>query len=1068
MPKTVIAFLVFFSFFSLLDGQQPAVEGTVTANDTGQPLAGVNIQVQDLGLGTTTDIEGNYSLDGVPADGVLIFSYIGYAKLEISVDGRSTINVDLLVSVLEQEVLVVTGYKTERKVDLTGAVSIVDLELVGDVTKASPLEALQGRVPGVYIEQSGRASGEVANLLIRGLNTLGNNSPLFVIDGVPTTSPSVFASLDVNTIGSVQVLKDASASSIYGARAANGVIIVTTKTGQVGKVQVSFSSKTTSSNYSRRPVPLTAEERGRAMFQASINDGTDPAAHSAIYTYDWNGDYDNPVLNGVNIVEWVSGDASSDMRAQSNPGTDWQNEVYRIGQMTDNNITISGGTESSQAILGLGYLKSQSVMRYQDFEKITMRLNSTHKVANGLLTVGQNLTLALTGEVPEPTDLGGAGMDGLARSMQATLPVYTESGDWAGPLGAGYSDRNSPLHMLYIHRNNRDNRKMAFGNVFAELTPIQNLRLRSSFGVDYTNSHDWWVEEAYQTGFLGRAVNSLDELNGDRMNWTFSNTATYDLTLGNSRASFLLGTEAIKETYHYQRGYKESFVLNDDYNYILNMSAGTGLQTVQGTTSGYQLLSYFGKVNYSFSNRYLASATLRYDGSSRFGTENQFGAFPAVTLGWRVNNEPFFNVDAVSNLKVRVGYGRVGNQEIGNEARFGLYKPNYSAMGDLRSPSWTAEWLGQGTAYDLNAANTGTLPSGFSKEQSENTALKWETTDEINVGVDFGFMDEKIVGSFDYFTRETRDILIMPPIPAATGEGGRRWENGATVENKGYELMLSMRDQIGEVSYNITGILTHFEDKVTFLPSSVVKAYAGNVEQTIIGRSQTSIFGYESDGIFQNQAEVDAHAEQIGKGVGRVRYVDRNGDGQVDSYDQTWLGTTLPDAEYGLNIELGYKQFTLTSFLSGVSGWYRGDNYLSFETRVSNGMNFGKHALTDAWTAQNPERDYPALSLVGPNDEGRTSTRTITNHSYLKLRNLQLSWRVPAELRSRLGVPPITLYVQGENLWVSYQKTGERKFWGKDPESRSGSGTRDTLILRGQARSPIPSRITFGMHWQLF
>ncbi|HCX25127.1 MAG TPA: TonB-dependent receptor, partial [Cytophagales bacterium] len=830
MHRIIPAFLVVFGF---LQAQQISVSGVVTTVASGEPLIGVNIVVQGSSQGTTTDIEGFYSIDNVASDAVLAFSFIGYETAEVNVEGRSTIDVALGIDVLmASEELIVTGYKTERKVDLTGAVSVVELEPVANATKSSPLEALQGRIPGVYIEQSGRASGEVANLLVRGLNTLGNNSPLFVIDGVPTTSPEVFSSLDINTIGSVQVLKDASAASIYGARAANGVIIVTTKSGEAGRVKVSYTSKTSSSNYNRRPVPMTAEERGAAMWQASLNDGTDPVAHAAIYTYDWNGDYDNPVLNKVNITEWVSGDASSDMRAQKNPGTNWQNETYRTGQMTDNTVTISGGNENSQALLGLGYLKSQAVMRYQDFEKMTLRLNSTHKVSNGLLTVGQNLTIASTSEVPEPTDLGGSNMDRLAQTMQATLPVYTESGDWAGPLGAGYSDRNSPVHMLYIHRNNRDNRRKIFGNLFAEISPIQNLRVKSSFGLDYTNSHDWWVEEAYQTGFLGRATNSLDELNADRINWTFSNTATYDLKFGDSRASVLLGTEAIKERYHYQRGYKENFVLNDDYDYILNMSAGTGLQTVQGTTTGFQLLSYFGKVNYSFANRYLASATLRYDGSSRFGPDNAWGAFPAFTVGWRINNEPFFNVDAVSNLKLRIGYGRVGNQEIGNEARFGLYKPNYSAMGDLRSPEWTAVWLGQGTAYDLNGVNTGTLPSGFSKEQTGNAALKWETTDEVNVGVDFGFNNETIFGSFDYFTRETKDILIKPPSPAAAGEGAERWENGATIENAGFELALGLRGDAGPVSYNVMAIISQAKDKITYLPDAVVKAYAGNVEQT--------------------------------------------------------------------------------------------------------------------------------------------------------------------------------------------------------------------------------------------
>ena len=720
-PKKIFqGFLIVLGLMCLqvLSAQQVTITGHITDQDN-QPAIGVNIVEQGTTNGAVTNSNGDYSI-AVGSDAVLVYSFIGMITQEVPVNGRSVIDVEMAPSFEELDEVVVTGYITQRKVDLTGAITIVDVDAVMDIPKANPMVALQGRVPGLYIDKSGRPSGEVREILIRGTNTLGNNSPLYIIDGVPTKRSEIFAGLDVNSIESIQVLKDASAASIYGARASNGVIIVTTKGGK-GKVKVEFSSKTTMQNRSRTVDVLNTMQRGEALWQASINDGTNPVAHSAIYSYDWHTDANGvAVLDQVIPVEWIGGNPDDRTRAQV-PGTDWQDETFRTGWLLDNNLTVSGGGETSTALLSMGYLTNKGVMQYQDFEKLTVRFNSTHKMLNGRLKVGQNLNIASTKEVPLPSDLGGAGMEYLSRGMQPILPVYTEDGEWAGPIGGGFSDRNSPLHMLYIHRNNKNTAKIIFGNIFAELDIVENLRFRTSIGVDYTASHNWWVEESYQTGFLGRSMNSLEEEMGQRLNWTWSNTLTYDLKLDNSVFNFLAGAEAIKENYHWMAAYKENFALNDDYDYITNLSAGTGLQTNGGSGTGHQLLSFFGKVNYAFSSKYLASATLRYDGSSRFGEENQYGFFPAATIGWRINNEDFFNVAAVSHLKLRAGVGRVGNQEIGDVARFGLYRPNY---GTMYGGDWTGGWLGQGTAYDLNGVNTGTLPSGYSKEQTGNTGLK--------------------------------------------------------------------------------------------------------------------------------------------------------------------------------------------------------------------------------------------------------------------------------------------------------------------------------------------------------
>jgi TonB-linked SusC/RagA family outer membrane protein len=1043
--------VLFAIFIILLPGvvlaQNVTISGVVTSASTGEMLPGVNVLQKGTMNGTSTGAEGTYTLS-VPQGSTLVFSYIGMQTQEVVVGDNPVINVSLTEALTELEQVVVTGYSAQRKVDLTGAVSVVDIDPVADIPKANPMATLQGRVPGLFVEQTGRPSGETRQVLIRGLNTLGNNDPLYIIDGVPTKRAVAFADLDPNSIESIQVLKDASAASIYGARASNGVIIVTTKAGE-GKVKVEINSATTWQKRIRKVDVLNTLERGQALWQASINDGTDPAVHSAIYSFDYTGTGSSAVLNRVIPVEWVGGDESYGLKAQI-PGTDWQDVVFHTGWIFNNNVTISGGSEKTTALMSLGYLKNNGVMWYQDYNKLTFRINSSHKMLGDRLKIGENLNVASTSEVPQPTDLGGANMEYLSRGMQPILPVYTVDGDWSGPVGAGFSDRNNPLHMLFIHRNNKNTAKLIFGDIFAEVNILKNLNFKSSFGLDLTDQHDWWVEETYQTGFLGRAINSLSETMGNRVNWVWSNTLTYNLTLNKHTFDFLAGVEAIKEQYHWMRSYKENFARNGDYDYMLNLSAGTGLQTADGSGTGSRLLSYFGKVNYVFSDRYLASVTLRYDGSSRFGTENQFGLFPAASIGWRINNEEFFQVPAISNLKLRAGIGRVGNQEIGDVARFGLYKPNYGAMyGVEDANSWQRTWLGAGTAYDLQGANTGTLPSGYSKVQTANESLRWESTDELNIGIDFGFLQEKITGSFDYYTKKTKDILINPPIPAAVGEGGNKWQNGATVENKGFEIVLGYRDHIGDFTYSILGNIQHFKDKITYLPEAVVRAYPGNVEKTIIGHSQRSLFGYITDGLFQNQQEVDAHADQPGKGIGRIRYKDLNGDGKIDPLDQDWLGTSLPKAEYGINIDVGYKNWSLNVFMQGVAGKNDYDGWWYFATRVDNGMNFGKASL-DAWTQNNTSSTIPALSLVNSNDEGRSSDMLITNHSYFKLRTLQLTYSLPENVLQALRLQRLRIYLSGENLILLKDNKGLNKYWGPDPEHGYNN--------------PLPVAVTLGLN----
>jgi TonB-linked SusC/RagA family outer membrane protein len=1015
--------------------QQRQVNGMVK-DEQGQPLPGANIVVKGTTQGTTTNSDGTYQLQVESPEDVLVFSFVGYLSQEIAMGNRTTIDVSLVMDLSTLSEIVVTGYATERKADLTGAVSVVELEPIKNNVSGNPMQALQGRVAGLYIEKNGGSpTGENSRILIRGSNTLGNTDPLYVIDGVPTKRPEVFQSLAPGSIESIQVLKDASASSIYGSRASNGVIIVTTKDGRARsgeRLSISLNSNVSIlTDKPQRVDMLSAEERGRALWQGAVNDRTEP--NSAIYTYNWNGDFDNPILNSVTVNPFVGGDPLVPAG-----DTDWQEESYQTAYITSNDLTISGGTQNSSLLVNLGHVRNSGILVYTNYERFSARINANVNLFNNKLKFGINSEVATSNERLASNDLGGAPTPGLAVTLAPTLPVFRTDGEYAGPVGAGYSDRNNPVHMQYINRWDNRARSFVFGNVYAEAELIKDLFVRTSFGVDYSNVLFKNIELAFQEGFLGRDINSLNRITTNQLSLTWSNTARYQFVAGKSTFNVLAGIEAISNDLDEFGAYRESFSSQTEDFFYLN--AGTGRTTVIGSGTGSRLLSQFGKINYSFDEKYLASVTLRRDGSSRFGEENKYGFFPAVTLGWRIVNEPFMkSQEFVSDLKLRGGLGRVGNQDIGDVARFGLFETRY---GNIDGP-----WTNIGTAYDLNGNDTGILPSGFVSIQGENLALKWESTQELNLGVDFGFMNDKLFGSFDYFTRETTDILIQPPIASAIGEGQLRWVNGATKENKGFELVLGYRGQTGGLTYSVTGNLARFRDKITELPEEVRTAYPGNAEKTILGHSQLSLFGYRSDGLFQTQEEVDAHANQVGKGIGRIRYQDLNNDGEINALDQDWLGTILPAFEYGIRIDLGYRNFDLSVFGSGIAGRSGVDPFSTLHNRLAVNQNNATGVL-EAWTPQNPNSNIPMLSLVDRNNEGRSSDFFTVSTSYFKMRNVQLGYTLPEGSLSAIRVESLRLYLMGENLfWLNSDE-----FVGPDPE-RTGIN-----------QIPVPTTVTFGLN----
>lgn len=1069
-------FLTIFITFLVAAGfaQQRKVTGVVTSKTTSTPLSGVAIQSKVAHA--FTDSSGRFSILANEGD-ELTFTYVGMKVQSVNVSGSSPLSVQLEDINADLVQVVVTGYKAERKVDLTGAVSVVNLNTVKNSPTTSPMLALQGQVPGLYVQTDGSPTGGNGNpptILVRGVNTLGNTNPLYIIDGVPTTRYEDFANLNTNAISSIQVLKDASASSIYGSRASNGVIIVTTKANGSGdKMHIQLNtSYTRQTEKPWQEKVLNSYDRGAALWRAAVNDSTDPnGLVNQIYRYEWNGDYNNPVLNKVLIAPFVG--ATNNNQPNYDPfvgpysatdslmpvaSTNWQDALFKPANVVSTDLAISSGNARSGFLMNVGFYNNDGLIQFTKYRRYNARINGHTSAFNDRLKIGENFQVSRTSQVNSTTDVGGAATPGLALTLAPTIPLYKTDGTYGGPRGAGYSDRNNPVDMQYLNRFNDRNQLITIGNVYLDLEIIKHLVFHTSFGFEYS---DILAKNAALIGDEGpvRSFNSYGIQETKEFSFTWTNTLNYNLEFGKSRLNLLVGTEAIKDDYSTYGANTTNFALQEQS--YLQLSAGVGAQTNNGSATGYRLLSQFGKVFYGYADKYLASFTIRRDGSSRFGTNNPYGVFPAFTLGWRINNEDFFNAKKlVSNLKLRAGIGTVGNQEIGNLSSFTILQANYGTA----SPAYP-QWLNTGSAYDLFGVNTGSLPSGFVQVQRGNPNLKWESTTETNVGVDFGFLNETITGSFDYFTRKTSDILIQPPVAAALGEGQQQYLNGANVSNKGWEAVLSYNHRTsGGFSYTITGNASHWADKVTSIPDNVRPAYPGDANHSIVGHSRFSIFGYKTAGLFQTSKEAQDAPTQPGvldgalKGAGRIKYedlagIDANGnltgpDGKIDANDQTWLGTTLPKIEFGLRLDMSYKSFDLSIFGSGVGGKTSFDPTKFFNSFANVRNNFGPGTL-NAWSPTNTGTSIPALSVLNHNGEDRTSDFYYVNSSYFKLRNITLGYNFSRSIANSIKMESLRIYIAGQNLFAIKSK----EFTAKDPER---AATFDTW--------PVPTSFTFGLN----
>ncbi len=1011
---------------------QNEIKGTVL-DDLGETVIGASVLEKGTTNGTITDFDGNFSLK-VDAGKTLVISYVGYKTIEVPAQNGMTVTLSEDAEMLEE--LVVTGYTTQRKADLTGAISMVSVDEMSKQNENNPMKALQGRVPGMNIQADGNPSGS-ATVRIRGVGTLNDNDPLYIIDGVPTKAG--MHELNGNDIESIQVLKDAASASIYGSRAANGVIIITTKKGKDGKVKVSFDGSLATSFYTNKIETMNASEWGRAYWQACVNDGLNPSNNNLGYNFDWSYDkLGNPVLNNMTMNMYLDENAS--VRAGD---TDWFDEITRTGVVQNYNVSVSNGSEKGSSFFSMGYYDNQGTIKDSYFNRFSGRANNDFKLYDGKVVLGENFTINRTKGVDAP-----GGVLEHALEFNPNFPIYAENGKYAQALGA-YSERENPLSMIDNAKDNEYTQWRMFGDAHLSITPFKNFMIRSTLGMDYTQKEQRFFTYPIANGKVMRTDSAVEAKQEHTMRWTWNAIATYNLEIGRHRGDAMVGTEVNRQDYKMSSAKRYDLaILNTDYMWP---SAGAGRQLAEGFGEGFSLVSFFGKVNYTYNERYLASFTIRRDGSSRFGSNNQYGVFPSVSAGWRISDEKFMESTRgwLDNLKIRYSWGQTGNQEISNTARYTLYKSVVS----------TGLWgSGQaGTSYDISGANGGyDLANGYVRNQRGNDDIKWETTTQHNIGIDYAMFHNDIYGSFDWFNKKTTDILLFMEGIAAMGEGSGQWINAGEMKNNGWEFSLGYRHSLkNDFSWDINGNISQYNNEITKLPETVAAngKYGGNGVKSVVGHPMFSQVGYIYDGIFKTQEEIYNHATQEGADLGRIRYKDLNNDGRITEEDQDWIYDPTPAFTWGLNIYLQYKNWDMTMFWQGVQGvdvdcrGYKSQTDFWANSAINVPyLNKGVRAL-DAWSPANPGSDIPALTTSDTNNEGRVSSYYIEDGSYVKLRTVQIGYNLPQSVNEKLHVDRIRFYASAQNLLTI--KSSD--FTGADPENPGFN-------------YPIPLNLTFGLN----
>ncbi len=974
------------------------VTGRVS-DEKGEGLPGVNVLLKGTVTGTTTNADGNYSL-GVPdanAGGTLVFSFIGYLTQEVPIGNRTVIDVQMGSDVKSLGEVVVVGYGTQKKRDLTGAVASVNTGELRGVPLTSPDQALQGRLSGVVVTQNSGAPGAGASVRVRGLGTINNSEPLYVIDGIPVINNSsateggsgvntnVLATINPNDIATIDVLKDASAVAIYGARGANGVVIITTKRGQEGPPKVFFDAYYGSQSAWRKLDLLDSYGYAELSNEANGNAGLPPIARLA----------DENVL------------------AQN---TDWQGELLRPAPIQNYSLSVSGGSARATYNVSGGFFDQQGIMVGTDFKRYSFRVNTDFTLSKRL-KIGQSLSFTTSRNNRE---LGGSRtMLEHAFKQAPTIPVYGPSapGGFAGPTKDDGQDAENPVGLMRLNVNRSDRRRL-LGNVYADLSLVDGLTYRLNVGVDDIVGNTNTFTPTYQMGQLSSLRSSVSEFNATETSLLYEHTLTFSRSLGKHDLTVLAG-------YTEQSSNRRSFFGNGQAtpsNDIGVLDATTLSKNTGGNRTEWGLRSLLGRVNYSFAGKYLLTVNVRRDGSSRFAPGNRWGTFPSASLGWRLSEETFLqNLPFLTDLKVRASYGQVGNQEIGDY---------------------------QYDATLINSANYlfgGALVTGVTPTSMPALDIKWETSLQKNIGLDFGLFNNRIAGTVDYFVNETRDMLVRVPVSRITGISTDPFVNAGSVRNSGLELALSYRKTEGNFQYSVGGNLTTIRNEVTSLGGgrpigggTFPRSGGGaSLTRTEVGQPMGYFYGYVTDGIFQSVDEINAYNEMDGNAAtkyqdkaapGDVIFRDLDGNGVINSLDRTRIGNPFPKLTYGVSGNASYRGFDLTLLLQGVHGndIYNGIRYWT-EGMVNN-FNNGTETLNRWRSAEEPGNGKVPRAVNGdPNQNRRESDRFIEKGSFLRVKNLSIGYSLPAGLLQRVAhnsLSTVRLYATGQNLLTFTRYTG--------------------------------------------
>lgn len=1043
MARWAVLLLFILTSF-LVQAQERRISGKVTTSTNSQGLPGANVQIRGTNTGTVTDAEGQFSITVPGENSVLVISSIGFVKKEITVGNQSTINLSLDEDTKSLSEVVVTGYGSQSKRDITGAVATVDTKQLLSVPATNLAQAMQGRVAGVNVGNDNSPGGGVM-VRIRGFGTINDNSPLYVIDGTPTKEN--LNTLNLNDIESMQVLKDASAASIYGSRAANGVVIITTKRGKAGKPVFTYDAYYGQQKAWRFLDLLNTQQYADLLWESRINgqntsklvDGAYPAGTTISYpniTIFGNGQtpviptYTNPAGKKEGEVDESKYDFNTrNLITRANQqGTNWQQAIFEAAPIQNHQIGVSGATESARYAMSANIFDQQGIMKYTYYKRYALRANTEFNVTKRF-RVGENLQVAYGERVGQT---GGNQNESnpisFAYRIPPIIPRFDVKGNYAGGVGSGLDNSRNPEAELFRNKDNKEKELRLFGNAYAELDILKNLTAKTQFGVDYStfNLRRYRANDPESPEMSG--TNTLRADNNFGFTWTWYNTLTYNKTFADKhRINLLVGTESIRSYSEFVFGERSGFAVDLLPNRYLN--AGRTVVSNGGGGGEWKLASEFARVNYAYDDRYLLDVTLRRDRSSRFAPAFRTAYFPSVSAGWVLSQESFLKGTSswLTFAKLRVGYGQTGNQEIGNYNAFSTFLSNPET-----------------SFYDLTGAKTASQ-QGYELGQFGNANAKWETTTSTNVGLDATFLNGKLEANLDLYSRVTSDMLFPVEVQFTQGRATNPFQNIGEMSNKGFELALSFDDKKGDFSYSLGGNISTYRNKVVKTTGDPNVQYFGFSTRlaaaavTQQGHPLASFFGYTIDGIFQSDAEGQSHAAQFVANTdaakagnpfnkaGSFKFRDINNDGLINASDRGIIGSPHPNFTYGINASVGYKNFRLDLFGQGVQG-NKIFNYVRYWTDFQTfGGNRSLRMYEDSWR---PGKTDAKLPIPRSNDviSSLPSTYYLENGSYFRLKNIQLSYTIPKVVTDKLRMGSARVYVQGQN-YLTFTK-----YTGLDPE----------------------------------